>query len=308
MINRSGYVDINGKQQYLSIRSDSPGLPLLLYLHGGPGDAVLPLVSKYNAVLQSKFTVVVWEQRGAGKSYYPFTPDGHLMIQTFIDDIHTIVQYLLTQSRQEKVYLLGHSWGSALGIKYIQRHPETVHTYIGCGQVVDMHQGAQLQYDYVVSKSKALGTTAILERLSGIDLSYTQENWLDDLLFVTRLVVKYKGSLYGKTNYNKLVAGFIFSRDYSIKDILNREKGSLQSIKYLWPELMEVSFWDIKQFSVPVVFVEGRHDYHVSSELAKEYYDTIESEKAFYWMEQSCHFPQWDEPDKFNEIILSLIK
>lgn len=307
MIDKSGYYDINGKPQYLSIRADAPGLPLLLYLHGGPGDAALPLVCKYNAALQRKFTVVVWEQRGAGKSYYPFTLDEHLTMQTFLNDIHTIVTYLVGQFGEEKVYLLGHSWGSALGMKYIQQHSEMVHTYIGCGQVVDMRQGAQHQCEYVASQSKAQGNTAILDRLSSIDVAYTQENWLEDLLFVTKLVVKYKGSLYGKTNYNKLVAGFLFSREYNLKDLLNREKGSLQSIQFLWPELMGVTFWDTKRYDVPVVFIEGRHDHHVSATLAKAYHDTIESSKRFYLLEQSCHFPQWDEPEKFNEIILSLV-
>lgn len=306
MIKTSEYVDINGIKQYLSIRSKASGLPLLLYLHGGPGDAALPLMNKYNSALESRFTVVIWEQRGAGKSYYPFLPSEDLTIQAFINDIHAIILYLLERFQQEKVYLLGHSWGSVLGMKFIQQYPELIHTYIGCGQVVDMRQGAKYQYDYVLKKCKECGNTKALERLSMIDVSYTADSWLDDLLFVTRLVVKYKGSLYGKANYNMFVKDFILSPDYSFKDLLNREKGSLQSIKYLWPELMGVSFLDTIHFDVPIVFIEGRHDHHVSSGLAKNYYDTITTPKSFHWMDKSCHFPQWSEPDRFNDIVLAL--
>lgn len=307
MIKISEFAQVNGKKQYLSIRSKAPGLPLLLYLHGGPGDAALPLMNKYNSALESKFTVVVWEQRGAGKSYYPFSRDDNLNIQTFVDDIHAIILHPLEQFKQEKVYLLGHSWGSVLGITFIQQYPELVHTYIGCGQVVDMRRGAQHQYEYALMKSKEYGNSKALKRLSKIDISYTGDNWLEDLLFVTRLVVKYKGSLYGKASYNKLVKDFILSPDYGIRDLLNREKGSLQSIKYLWPELMGVSFLDITHFDVPIVLIEGRHDHHVSSALTKEYYNTITTPKSFYWLEKSCHFPQWSEPEQFNNIILSLI-
>ena len=306
MIKKSEYVEINGKKQYLSIRSKAFDLPLLLYLHGGPGDSALPLMNKYNSDLERKFTVVVWEQRGAGKSYYPFTPNENLTIQTFIDDIHCITLHLLERFQQEKIYLLGHSWGSVLGLKFIQQYPKLVHTYIGCGQVVDMHQSARHQYDYVLTKCKEYGDVKVLERLSQIDISYTGDNWLKDLLFVTKLVVKYKGSLYGKTNYNKLVKDFIFSPDYGLKDLLNREKGSLQSIRYLWPELMGVSFLDVTHFDVPIVFIEGSHDHHVSSALAREYYDTITTPKRFHWMEKSCHFPQWSEPGEFNDIMLAL--
>lgn len=306
-MNISQFYDINGKKQYLSIRSRIAGLPLLLYLHGGPGDAALPLMNKYNSDLENKFTVVIWEQRGAGKSYYPFSPDENLAMQTFLDDIHCIVKLLLERFGQEKVYLLGHSWGSALGLKYIQLHPELVHTYIGCGQVVDMQKGAQHQYEYVRSKSEEFGKTKILKRLSGIDLSYTGETWLEDLLFVTKLVVKYKGSLYEKSNYNMLVKDFIFSSDYGLGDLLNREKGSLQSIKYLWPELMTVSFLDVTHFDVPVVFIEGCHDHHVSSALVQDYFNTIKSPKKLYWLEESCHFPQWSEASKFNEVVFSFV-
>jgi pimeloyl-ACP methyl ester carboxylesterase len=288
------------------VRGEASGLPLLLYLHGGPGDAALPLVHKYNSAWESKFTVVIWEQRGAGKSYYPFSTDDNITIQTFIDDMHCIVNLLLKRFRQEKIYLLGHSWGSVLGLTFIQRHPELVHTYIGCGQVVDMQKGALHQKEYALAESKKRGKKGALKRISSVDLSYTQENWLDDLLFMTKLVVKYKGSLYGKTNYNKLIKDFIFSGEYGLKDLLNREKGSLQSIKYLWHELMTVSFLATTQYEVPVVFIEGRHDHHVSSTLAKEYYDTITSPKSFHWLEKSCHFPQWSEPKIFNKIMLSL--
>lgn len=306
MIKESDFIMINGKRQYLSVRTQSCGLPLLLYLHGGPGDAALPLINKYNSDLQSKYTVAVWEQRGAGKSYYPFSPDESVTIQTFVDDIYRIVMHLLNRFHKQKIYLLGHSWGSVLGMKFIEQYPHLVHTYIGCGQVIDMHKGAEKQFEYVLSKAKENKKDKLLEQLSTIDLSYTGQNWLNDLLFVTRLVVKYKGSLYGKTNYNMLVKDFIFSADYSIKDLLNREKGSLQSIKRLWTELMGVSFFGNTELNVPIVFIEGRYDHHVSANLVKEFYETVTSPKQFYWLEKSCHFPQWSEPDKFNEIVLSI--
>lgn len=307
MINQSLYLEINGQKQFLSIRSQSPNLPILLYIHGGPGDTALPLMNKYNYPLENKFIFVIWEQRGAGKSYYPFKEDEHPTMQTFVDDIFYIVTYLLKQFKQEKVFLLGHSWGSALGLKFIQQHPQLVDTYIGCGQVVDMNEGFQSQYNFVKLKNKEKKNKRALKRLSEIELSLTQDNWLDDLLYVTKQVVKYKGSLYGKSNYNKLINGFIFSNDYNIKDLINRDKGSLQSLKYLWPELMSISFKDVKSFEVPIVFIEGRHDYHVSSVLAKKYFDSITTAKKFYWFEQSCHFPQWSEAEKFNQVVSSLV-
>lgn len=304
----SQYLEINGQKQFLSIHSSDDSLPILLYLHGGPGDAALPLITKYNQSLAEYFTVAVWEQRGAGKSYYSFHDDEKITISMFIEDIYLIVEYLLRKYKQRKLYLLGHSWGSVLGLKFSQLYPEMIHTYIGCGQVVNMKKSSRLAYEYVLKKCLEEGNAKKENRLKRIDYTYSSENWLSDLLFVTRQVVKYKGSLYGHTNYNTFVRDFIFSREYTFRDLINRQKGSIQSIKRLWPELMTVNFESVKEIYVPVVFIQGRHDYHVSSSLAKEYFDTIVTPKQFYWFENSCHFPQWSEAEKFTSVMRSILK
>lgn len=253
-INLSAYWKINESNQFISIFGDDDKLPLLLYIHGGPGDAALPLVYKYNRVLSKHFNVVVWEQRGAGKSYYSFQNEEHITIQTFINDLHTLVNHLLKKFDQEKLYLLGHSWGSVLGLTFAKEYPHLIHTYFGCGQVVDMKEGLRRQYDFVLEESEKRNKSKITARLNNTDLSLTQENWLKDLLFITKLVVKYKHSLYGKSNYNTFVKDFIFSSTYTWRDLINREKGSLQSIQYLWQELMTIDFSNETDFDIPIIF------------------------------------------------------
>lgn len=169
-----------------------------------------------------------------------------------------------------------------------------------------MQKSSQLAYDFALAKNITAKNQKNVDRLKAITPTYESDAWLDELLFVTKQVVKHKGSLYGKANYNSFVLDFIASDKYSFKDLLNREKGSLQSIQRLWTELMTVNFEDIKNYDVPVIFIEGRFDEHVSSKLAEDYWSTIETEKEFYWFEQSCHFPQWSEAEKFSGIIRSL--
>ena len=146
-----------------------------------------------------------------------------------------------------------------------------------------------------------------LEKLRRIDCSYQTDSWLNDLLFVTRQVVKHKGSLYGRTNYNNLAIPFLLSRYYTLADLIRRQRGSLQAIQYLWQEVMQTNFEAQTQYGAPIIFIEGRYDNHVSSALAKEYFDRIETEKQFYWFEESCHFPQWSESDRFNKLICNLL-
>lgn len=292
---------LNGVPQFISIRAEKENSPLLLYLHGGPGDAALPLVMKYNKMLEQQFTVVVWEQRGAGKSYYKF--DDTITIDMFLNDIHTLVDYLLSRFHQNSLYLLGHSWGSILGLRFVKEYPELVRTYIGCGQVVNMRKSSKIAYDYALVHADKKS----LKKLKEIDCSYQADCWLDDLLFVTRQVVKHKGSLYGRRNYNDLVFPFLFSPYYTLPDLIRRQKGSLQAIQYLWQEVMQTDFEAQTQYGAPIILIEGRYDSHVSSALAKEYFDRIETEKQFYWFEQSCHFPQWSESDRFNKLLFDLL-
>jgi pimeloyl-ACP methyl ester carboxylesterase len=297
---------INNVKQCLSIRTNNANNPILLYLHGGPGDAALPLVAKYNKRLEDIFTVAL-EQCGAGKSYYPFSEKEGIAISAFLDDIHVLSLKLLKRFHQDKLYLAGHSWGSVLGLKFIQLYPDLIHAYVGCGQVVNMAKSSQAAYDYALRKNRDSNNNKAIAKLESIDCSYKQESWLSNLLFVTGQVVKHKGSLYGKTNYNRFVFDFLASPDYSLKDLLNRQKGSLQSIKYLWQELMGVNFEPVKEFKVPVAFVEGRHDYHVSSIIAYEYFESVKTKKQFHWFDKSCHFPQWSEPEKFYEVMASML-
>jgi len=302
------YIEINNTKLCVSIRTKKPGNPILLYLHGGPGDASIPLMLKYNEQLENIFTVVVLEQRGAGKSYYPFSENDEINIDLFISDIHALSRKILKRYNQEKLYLVGHSWGSVLGLKLAQLYPQLIHAYVGCGQVINMKKSSQIAYDFALRKNVENQNNKIIKRLKAIDCSYEQDTWLEDLLFATGQVVKHGGSLYGKKNYNRFVIDFLLSSNYSLKELINRQKGSLQAIKYLWQELMDVDFESITDFEVPVIFIEGRGDYHVSSDLVYEYFTNIHSEKNFFWFENSCHFPHWSEPERFYEVMKSIVK
>lgn len=295
-------IELNGIRQFVSIRTEKEGLPLLLYLHGGPGDAALPLILKFNKALENNFTVVVWEQRGAGKSYYPFDAKDKISIDLFLDDLYELTKYLLNRFRQKSLYLVGHSWGSVLGLRFTHAHPEFVKTYIGCGQVVNMQKSCKNSYEFALKHADK----KTLVRLKKIDCTYRSANWLNELLFVTKQVVKNKGSFYGKSNYNNLITPFLVSKCYTLGDLVRRQKGSFQSIKFLWQELMQTNFESLTHFGTPVVFVEGRHDSHVSSALVKEYFDAIQTQKSFYWFEKSCHFPQWSESEKFNRLLCDI--
>lgn len=306
-LNYTEKIELNGVNQHISIKGSNPNNPILLVIHGGPGDTSLPMVSKYNKDLENHYTIVVWDQRGAGKSYYKFEENHNLTIDTFVNDAYILSKYLLEKFNQEKLYVTSHSWGSVIGLKLILNHPEITFAYIGCGQVVNMKTVTKSAYDFVLQKNIETGNRKNVEKIKNIDVSYTSRNWFDDLMFITQEIVKHGGSWYGRTNYNNMIWDFIKSSEYSFYNIYKRQKGCVQAIESFWPELMDINFENMLYFEVPVIFIEGKYDYHVSSKNVEEYYNCIKTEKYLYIFNNSAHFPQWEEYSKYNEIMINLL-
>ena len=125
------YVPAGGIEQYLQIRSEDKGSPVILWLHGGPGNPLSYLTYYYQRPLEKNYTIVYWEQRGCGRTFYRNEDSGELTIERLLADTDEVVDYLRERFDQEKVVIAGHSWGTVLGMEYVNTHPEKVAAYIG---------------------------------------------------------------------------------------------------------------------------------------------------------------------------------
>ena len=130
-------IELGDINQWISIRGRNTANPILLYLHGGPGTPVMPLFRHFQAPLEDHFIVVQWEQRGAGKSFSWKIPKETMTIEQFISDLQVLIELLRKRFNKEKIYLMGHSWGSVFGTYTVQRYPELFYAYIGVGQATD---------------------------------------------------------------------------------------------------------------------------------------------------------------------------
>jgi predicted alpha/beta-fold hydrolase len=126
-------IELNGRKQWISLRGWDKTAPVLLFLAGGPGGTQMAAVRHELAELEKHFVVVNWDQPGSGKSYYA-TNTQKLTVPTYIEDGHALTEYLKERFSQEKIYLIGESWGSALGIFLVHEYPESYHALIGTGQ------------------------------------------------------------------------------------------------------------------------------------------------------------------------------
>jgi pimeloyl-ACP methyl ester carboxylesterase len=316
-------IELGNIDQWISIRGKNTANPILIYLHGGPGTPVMPLFRYFQAPLENHFIVVQWEQRGAGKSFSWKIPKETMTIEQFISDLNELIEILRKRFNKEKIYLMGHSWGSVFGTYLVQRHPELFYAYIGVGQATNTIETENIMYQFALDKSRELGRKKAIKKLEKIgppfkDLKPPYDNFYKGgyqaKMSVYGFVVKYGGIIYRAKDYNTFLQFFlkylpIFRPEYSLFDLFRIIQGNIFSTKIMMKELLTVNLpKQVPELKIPVYFLIGRYDYNWSAELAKKYFDSLKApKKEFIWFEKSAHAPNGEEPDKFNKILIEKI-
>lgn len=298
-------VIIGGLNQSILIRGENVNNPLMLFLHGGPGTAQIGFAPKFQSNLEKNFTVINWDQRGAGLSYDKNIRREELTIENMVTDTVELVKYLLGRFNQEKIFLVGHSWGTVLGLLTVKNAPDLIHAYIGIGQVVNMKDGEKISYDYTLNKANDLKNKKALKELSKVEFNPNDLKYLD---IQRKWLTKFGGSFIGVTMYNLIYSNMLFATEYTIKDWMSYMKAGKFSLDALWQELMEVNFLEtISELEVPVWFLVGKYDYQTPFQLVERYFNTLECpKKELVWFENSGHLLNYEETDKFNEVCLKI--
>ncbi|MDJ0689983.1 MAG: alpha/beta hydrolase [Xenococcaceae cyanobacterium MO_188.B32] len=308
-INSLEKITLGGIDQWISIQSKDVSQPILLVLHGGPGYAMMPLLRKRNKVLENHFTIINWDQRGAGKSYSPTIPKKSMTLEQLILDAHELTDYLRQRFSQEKIFLIGHSFGTILGIFLIKRYPDDYFAYGGIGQVVDIIENEQLSYDFALRQALADNNTQAITELEQVGRPDEQGDYLDDSgdEVTVKWMVYYGGELYGKTSEKEIEKAILSSKIYA-----KNQKQWIKGWKFSQRLYYDEAVWyldfrtQVTQVNVPVYFFTGRHDYDTPFPLVEQYYDVLNAPtKEIIWFENSAHFPFYEEPEKFNEMIIA---
>ena len=298
-------VKIGGIDQCVLIRGHDINNPLLLFLHGGPGSPEMPFACSTQKKLEQYFTVVHWDQRKAGKSYSKKIPNEALNIEQYISDAHELIQILKERFKKEKIYLIGHSWGSILGTLVVQRYPELFHAYVGMGQVVNMKEGEKITYQYTLDAAKKAGNKKVISKLEKIKPPYGSN--IKDLRFQRKWLTRYGGAIYGKKNQWSVLKLYFTSPEYSLRDIIKTIKGILNTLNYMWEQILDIDFFvQVPELKMPVYFFEGRHDYQVPFELVEKFIENLKApKKKIIWFEKSGHLPNVQETEKFEQALIS---
>lgn len=310
-IERAQAVRIGGIDQWVTIRGEDRRNPVLLVLHGGPGYVEAPLSWWYTRGWEEYFTVVQWDQRGAGKTYLINDPAAVAPTMTrsrMLEDTEEMVAWLRRDLGKTKIFVWGHSWGSYLGLELARRRPEWLHAYIATGQVTNAPESERRSWAYSMAAARAAHNDEAVRELEAIApyAAPGRRITLKDGALAHKWgdyfggVVAYRTSQEDESHAGRL------SPDYSDAEAPHIFDGNDFSERYLLADVFNTDLSGETQLKVPLILLEGRHDRTVNSDVAHEWFDRVSApEKHFVWFEHSAHEPESEEPGKF---LLSLVR
>lgn len=299
------HVPINGVRQGMILKSKDVTRPVLLYLHGGMPDYFL--TQRFPPGFDDLFTVCWWEQRGSGLSFEPRADPRAVTIDQLVSDTLAVADYLRDRFRHDRIYLMGHSGGTFLGMHVAARSPGRFLAYVGIQQIADQRRSEQLAYEEMLRRFRAAGETAIVRRLEAAPV--TAEGVPPGYLAVRDEAMHRLGG--GTMRRIRSVATGVFleslrCRDYTLREKLNLWRGKIASgVSSMWTEMLATDLaWRIPRVDVPVYFMHGLHDLTCSYEVARDYFTALDApRKAFYAFEDAAHSPLFEDPARCCAIL-----
>ena len=309
-IQESYKTKIGGIDQWLNVRGQDKANPVVLFVHGGPASPLTPSIWQFQRPIEEYFTVVNWDQRGAGKTYGEADPDSisdSIHISRYVDDAIEVAEYIRNRYHKNRIILMGHSWGTIVGLNAALKRPDLFYAYVGIGQVINTRDNERISFGYALKQAKANENASAIRELESIapypgDKPITRE----------RIIIARKwAQFYGGMSAYREGSGYYFhapllSPEYDDGERCAIDKGNLFTLGRILPEFLNVDFTNIRSFPIPVVMFMGRHDYTTPSTPTSIWLSKVNAPyKHGVWFERSAHMIPWEEPGK---TLVSLLK
>jgi pimeloyl-ACP methyl ester carboxylesterase len=272
------FVSIGGIQQWITIRGASCDNPVILFLHGGPGNSLSPYANTIYGAWENEFTLVQWDQRGAGKTFAanPATAESALTVERMTQDGVELTEYLTRQLGKRKVILMGGSWGSILGVHMVKSRPDLFYAYVGTGQIVSYRENQNASYTKLIALALAAGdrkTVSAIEALGPPPWTNPRNSGI--LRRAARIYEAKTSQAAPKAWWTpapdyataQMQESFEQADDYSYLQFVGL-KGDGMFSRIDLPELG-------MRFDIPVYIVEGSEDLVAVPDIAKRYFDGL---------------------------------
>lgn len=306
---------INGASQRLTIRGNDTSNPVLLRIHGGPGEFQMPQFYKFTGNdLEDLFTVCYWDQRGAGPAYSESIPDSTITVKNIVNDGLAVAEFLREKFAKDKIFIEGTSWGTVVSAFMVQEKPQLFHAYFGVAQMSNQIQNEILSYNFALSEAKKRQDTLAIQTLKelGSPPYPTKEEATNAIPIERSYVAKYSPNNLNFNNGDLMKLILLYdgwSMGFKWQVIKEGQYG--KSAPILWKETMvdlnlinEVPDWQI-----PVYIFHGSEDHFAVTSLSKTYFDSINAPlKEFFLFEGNGHFVSAENPEKYRNLVEEILK
>jgi proline iminopeptidase len=302
-------IRIGGIDQWIHIRGENTNNPVLLFIHGGPGIGFIALAGTIQRPWEKHFTVVQWDQRGAGKTYarnHRELQRRTMTVSRMQQDALEVVNYLRARFTRDKIIVVGASWGSVLGLWLAHEHPDVIAAYVGVGQFVNAKQNEQMAYDDALAMAR---TQHRADAISDLESLRPYPSPTVDLRKGS-IAQMWQARLLGPPadrpqfiDVRRLLSTLLSAPEYSLADVYAFTRAQIFSLETLIPEVRSLDLTALgTDFRLPVFFFQGRHDPYVRPALVEEYAGAITApEHDLVWFENAGHFPFFEDQQMFTD-------
>ena len=304
---------IGGLDQWVTIRGQDRANPVVLFVHGGPAAPLTPGLWQFQRPWEEYFTMVTWDQRGAGRTFARTDHAGlgdTVRIEQYVEDVIAMAEHVRGRLGQDKLVLMGHSWGTIPAMHAALRRPDLFHAYVGVGQVINVRDNERISYQYGVDQARLHGNQAALDELATIapypgDTPITRER----IVLARKWAQHYGGLSAFRDESDYYYRGPRLSPEYDDADRCAINDGNVFTLGRILPEFLEVDFKPVDRFPIPVPMFMGRHDYTTPSAPTAQWLGRVEAPyKRGVWFERSAHMLPWEEPGKMLVSLLHYVR
>jgi pimeloyl-ACP methyl ester carboxylesterase len=305
-------VRLGGHDQWIEIRAASPDMPVLLYLTGGPGQSDLPFSRVFFDDLARDFVIVGWDQRGTGKSY-PALDQESLTLDRAVADTIELTDYLRARFDERKIYLMGESWGSLLGVLAAQLRPDLYHAFIGSGQMVNVRETDRRLYHDVIDYAIQTGDSALADQMR----SYGEPPY--DSVYGNAFVFQHYEKLYRpydpprayveRGESSGIGPWGLFASEYTLVERVNVLRGLADMNAVMYPQIQWIDFRrDVPRLEVPVYILDGQAELAARRDLALEWYAQVQApQKRLFSFENAAHAVAFEQFEAFQQIMTGTV-
>ena len=309
------FLEVDGARIGLILLSDKTDNPVLLVCGGGPGIPQYLMESLYPSVLPEYFTVCYFDYRGTGLSFDNNVDPDSMTADRFIDDTLQVTDYLKERFGQDKIYIMGHSFGTFIALNTVDRHPENFVAYIAMSQTCDQHQSELMAYDYMRNRYEELGDRSMVAQFDEYNIRESEEDYRRYTNSGLRDKAMHSLGVGTTSDMDNVITDLFFPslriKAYTPFERINIWRGKAASGKFSVNNASWLfnAFEAVPGIEIPIYFFAGENDMTCCTSLQKRYYESVDApEKEFFLYEGCAHSPIYEDGKKTRKILDGLLK